>query len=125
AVEFAGSTIAALPVEGRLTICNLSVELGAKIGMIAPDDNTFEYLSTRPLTPKGAEWDMALAYWRSLPTDDDATFDREVDIDATTVAPQVTWGTSPQDVLPVDGRIPARASASDRDGRKAMAAALA
>src|SRR5262249_2999740 len=102
AVEFAGSTIKALPVEGRLTICNLPAELGAKIGMIGPDDNTFEYLSGRPLAPKDAEWDMALAYWRSLPTDDAATFDREVNIDTTAVAPQVTWGTSPQDVLPVD-----------------------
>jgi 3-isopropylmalate/(R)-2-methylmalate dehydratase large subunit len=124
AVEFSGSTIKALPVEGRLTICNLSVELGAKIGMIAPDDSTFEYLSGRPLAPKDAEWDMALAYWRTLPTDDGAAFDRELEIDATTVAPQVTWGTSPQDVVAVDGRIPDPASASDPDRRKAMAAAL-
>ena len=124
AVEFAGSAIRALPVEGRLTICNLAVELGAKIGMIAPDDVTFEYLAERPLGPKGAEWEQALDYWRSLPTDEEATFDREVAIDAAKVAPQVTWGTSPQDVVSVDGRVPDPTTAPNADRRTAMAQAL-
>jgi 3-isopropylmalate/(R)-2-methylmalate dehydratase large subunit len=124
AVEFAGSAIRALPIEGRLTICNLAVELGAKIGMIAPDDVTFEYLAERPLGPKGAEWEQALDYWRSLPTDGEATFDREVAIDAAKVAPQVTWGTSPQDVVSVDGRVPDPTTAPNADRRTAMAQAL-
>ena len=124
AVEFAGSAIRALPIEGRLTICNLAVELGAKIGMIAPDDVTFEYLAERPLGPKGAEWEQALDYWRSLPTDGEATFDCEVAIDAAKVAPQVTWGTSPQDVVSIDGRVPDPTTAPNADRRTAMAQAL-
>jgi 3-isopropylmalate/(R)-2-methylmalate dehydratase large subunit len=124
AVEYAGSTIRALPIEGRLTICNLSIELGAKFGMVAPDDVTFDYLAGRQFAPKGRDWDQALAYWRSLPSDPDAVFDREVEIDMAQVAPQVTWGTSPQDVVPVDGHIPDPATAADADRRKAMTAAL-
>jgi 3-isopropylmalate/(R)-2-methylmalate dehydratase large subunit len=92
--------------------------------MIAPDDVTFEYLAGRQFAPKGREWDHALGYWRSLPSDPDAVFDREVDIDMAQVAPQVTWGTSPQDVVPVDGHIPDPATAGDADRRKAMTAAL-
>ena len=124
AVEFAGSAIRAMPVEGRLTICNLSVELGAKIGMIAPDETTFEYLAGRVHAPQGPEWDMAVDYWKTLSTDAGAAFDREVEIDATKVAPQVTWGTSPQDVIAIDGRVPDPAMAPDPDRRKAIAAAL-
>lgn len=124
AVEFAGSTIRAMPVEGRLTICNLAVELGAKIGMIAPDKTTFEYVAGRPLAPRGPEWDLAVDYWKTLSTDADAAFDREVEIDAANVAPQVTWGTSPQDVIAIDGRVPDPATVTDPDRRKAIAAAL-
>jgi len=106
AVEYAGSAIRALPIEGRLTICNLSIELGAKMGMIAPDDTTFEYLAGRPFAPTGALWEQALAHWRGLPSDDDAVFDREVEIDCAEVEPQITWGTSPEMVVGVDGRVP-------------------
>jgi 3-isopropylmalate/(R)-2-methylmalate dehydratase large subunit len=106
AVEYAGSAIRAMSVEGRLTICNLSIEFGAKVGMIGPDDTAYEYLHGRRFAPKAAEWDAALAYWRSLPTDADASFDRELDIDVSTVAPQITWGTSPQHVIAVDEVVP-------------------
>jgi 3-isopropylmalate/(R)-2-methylmalate dehydratase large subunit len=124
ALEYAGPTIRALPIEGRLTICNLSIELGAKFGIIAPDDRTFDYLADRPLAPKGEQWRDALAYWRSLSSDPDASFDREVEIDAGGIAPQITWGTSPQDVLPIDGRVPEPDRAADPERRKALAAAL-
>ncbi len=106
AVEYAGSAVAAMSVEERLTVCNMSIELGARIGMIAPDDTVFEYLSGRPYAPKAREWDRALVAWRKLQSDDDARFDREVEIDAGDIAPQITWGTSPQDTVPVNARIP-------------------
>ena len=125
ALEYAGPVIRGLGVEGRLTICNLSIELGAKIGMIAPDDATFEYVSGRDLAPKGKLWDVAVSHWRKLPTDDDASFDREVAIDASQVHPQITWGTSPQDVIAVDEAIPQPAAEPDPDRRKAMESALA
>jgi len=124
AVEYAGPAIEALDMEGRLTICNLSIELGAKIGFIAPDDTTFGYLADRPFAPKGADWDAALAYWRGLPSDPDADFDREVSLNVDDLAPQITWGTSPQDVVAVDGRVPDPATAGDGERRAAMAAAL-
>lgn len=123
AIEYAGRAIREMPIEGRLTICNLSIEFGAKIGMIAPDDTTFEYLAGRRFAPTGATWERAVAEWRELPSDDDAAFDREVTIDATDVGPQITWGNSPQDVLPVDGRIPDPATAA-ADHRPAIEAAL-
>ncbi len=125
AVEYAGSAIRAMPIEGRLTICNLSIELGAKFGMVAPDDTTYDYLAGRPFAPKRSDWDAALAYWRTLPTDADATFDTDIAIDTSAVAPQVTWGTSPQDVVGIDGCIPDPASATSDERRKAMAGALA
>jgi len=124
AVEYAGSAVRALAVEGRLTLCNLSIELGAKIGMAAPDDTTFAYLAGRPFAPKGALWDEALAHWRRLPSDDDAVFDREVEIDANEIAPQITWGTSPEQVIAVDGRIPDPAAITDAGKRRAAEAAL-
>jgi len=124
AVEYAGSAIRALTVEGRLTLCNLSIELGAKIGMVAPDDTTFSYLAGRPFTPKGALWDEAVAHWRRLPSDDDAVFDREVEIDVGKIAPQITWGTSPEQVIAVDGRIPDPAAMADAGKRRAAEAAL-
>jgi 3-isopropylmalate/(R)-2-methylmalate dehydratase large subunit len=124
AVEYAGSAIRALEVEGRLTICNLSIELGAKIGMVAPDDTTIEFLANRPLAPKGALWDQAVHHWRTLPTDEGASFDQEVRIDVGKIAPQITWGTSPEHVVAVDQPIPDPASAPDANKRAAMEAAL-
>ena len=124
AVEYAGSAIRALDVEGRLTICNLSIELGAKCGMIAPDDTTFAHLAGRPYAPTGEAWDAAVADWRTLPSDPDAVFDREVAIDVGEIAPQITWGTSPEHVVGVDGRIPDPATAQDDDRRNALQAAL-
>lgn len=106
ALEYAGSAIRALSMEARLTICNMSIEAGARCGMIAPDDTTFQYLDGRPLAPRGADWERALARWRQLPGDEDARFDREVHLDGNALAPMVTWGTSPEDALPVDGVVP-------------------
>jgi 3-isopropylmalate/(R)-2-methylmalate dehydratase large subunit len=108
AAEYAGSAVRALGMEGRLTLCNLSVELGAKIGMVAPDETTFEWLRGRPFAPQGALFEQALAHWRTLPSDADAHFDREVALDCAALAPQITWGTSPEDVIGVDGAIPER-----------------
>ena len=124
AIEYAGSTIRQLGLEGRMTICNLSIELGAKIGMVAPDDTTFEYLAGRRFAPTGAAWDRAIVHWRTLASDDDATFDREVSIDAADVAPQITWGTSPEHVIAIDEAIPDPASADNPNRREAMGAAL-
>ncbi len=125
AVEYAGSAVRAMSVEQRLTVCNLSIELGAKMGMIAPDDTTYEYMAGRPYAPQGKVFDRALTHWRSLPSDVDARFDQEHTIDASRIAPQVTWGTSPQDVIAVDERIPDPARETDPQRRKAMETALA
>lgn len=124
AVEYAGDAIRRMPVEGRLTICNLSIELGAKMGFIAPDDITFAYLAGRPFAPKGAAWDRAVAAWRALRSDPGARFDREVVIDVDAIAPQITWGTSPEHVIAVDQRIPDPADVEDPVRRRAMEAAL-
>jgi 3-isopropylmalate/(R)-2-methylmalate dehydratase large subunit len=124
AVEYVGSTVRAMSVDERLTVCNLSIELGAKIGMIAPDDTTFQYLAGRPYAPQNAMFERAVAHWRSLPTDDGARFDLEHTIDTEMIAPQVTWGTSPQDVISVDGRIPDPAREPDPQRRNAMELAL-
>jgi 3-isopropylmalate/(R)-2-methylmalate dehydratase large subunit len=125
AVEYAGSAIRDMPIEGRLTICNLSVELGAKMGMVAPDEKTFAYLADAPCAPKGAMWLRALEAWQQLPSDPDAVFDREVVVDVARVAPQVTWGTSPEHVIAVDGRIPDPQAIADEARRGAVQAALA
>jgi len=124
AVEYAGGAIRALEVEGRLTICNLSIELGAKIGMIAPDDKTFAFLEGRPYAPTGALCDRAVADWRSLASDADAVFDREVTVDVSKIAPQITWGTSPEQVIPVTANVPDPSSVADPDKQKAMQMAL-
>ena len=124
AVEFAGSAIRSLPVEGRLTICNMAIEFSAKYGFVAPDEITFEYLRGRPFAPKGADWERAVAYWRSLATDADAVFDREVTIDCATIRPQVTWGASPQQVAAIDGTIPSPAAVADGAGRALVERAL-
>jgi len=124
AVEYAGSAIRDMPIEGRLTICNLSVELGAKMGLIAPDDKTFDYIRGRPYAPKGEMWARAVAAWRTLRSDSDAVFDREVTIDVGTIIPQITWGTSPEHVLGVDGRIPDPQDIADPARRGAIEIAL-
>jgi 3-isopropylmalate/(R)-2-methylmalate dehydratase large subunit len=105
-VEYRGSTIASLSMEGRMTICNMSIEWGAKAGMIAPDATTFDYLRGRPHAPEGADWDAAVAYWNTLRSDPDATFDAEVDLDASQLTPFVTWGTNPGQGVPLSGRVP-------------------
>lgn len=107
AVEYAGDAVSALSMEGRLTLCNLSIEGGARMGMIAPDTKTYEYIKGRPYAPKGAEWDAALADWQQLCSDDGCLFDREVEFDAAHIAPTVTWGTSPEEALPVTANVPA------------------
>jgi 3-isopropylmalate/(R)-2-methylmalate dehydratase large subunit len=123
-IEYAGSTIRAMGIEGRLTICNMSIEAGARAGMVAPDDTTFAYLHGRPYAPKGADWDAALAHWALLPSDADAQFDREVHLDAVEIAPMVTWGTSPEAAAPITARIPDPAGASDTARRDSMQRAL-
>ena len=119
-IEYAGSTVRAMSIEERLTVCNMSIEAGARAGMVAPDETTYAYLEGRPFAPKGAQWDKAIAYWRTLPSDADAVFDKEVALDATTLAPMVTWGNSPEDALPVDARVPDPAAESDPKRRDYM-----
>ena len=105
-IEYRGSAIEALSMEGRMTICNMSIEAGARAGMIAPDQTTFDYLRDRPHAPKGSQWDRAVAYWQSLHTDADAEFDAEVELDADALEPYVTWGTNPGQGVPLNGRVP-------------------
>jgi 3-isopropylmalate/(R)-2-methylmalate dehydratase large subunit len=124
-IEYAGSTIRDLTMEGRLTVCNMSIEAGARAGMIAPDDTTFEYLAGRPFSPAGQAWDEAVARWRSLPSDPEARFDREVTLNARAIEPMVTWGTSPEDVLPITGRVPDPGSVPGPERREALMRALA
>ena len=125
AVEWAGSAVRALPVEARLTLCNMSIEMGAKIGMIAPDDTAFEYLVGRPLAPQGELFDEAVRAWRRLPTDDDAAFDAEHSIDVSEVGPMITWGTLPEQVLPIaTGVVPDPIAEPDAERRRGMEAAL-
>ena len=112
-VEYRGSAIRALSMEGRMTVCNMTIEWGAKAGMVAPDDTTFSYLEGRPHAPRGLEWEVAVDYWRSLATDEGASFDGEIKIDATQLEPYVTWGTNPGQVVPITGRVPAPHSEPD------------
>jgi 3-isopropylmalate/(R)-2-methylmalate dehydratase large subunit len=115
-IEYAGDAIAALSMEQRMTLCNLTIEGGARAGLVAPDETTFAYLMGRPAAPKGGAWEMALGYWQSFFTDPDARFDAEVAIDVAAIVPTVTWGTSPEDVVPIDGRVP---DPADFDEQKA------
>jgi 3-isopropylmalate/(R)-2-methylmalate dehydratase large subunit len=124
AVEFAGPAIRALPIEGRLTVCNMAIEFQAKYGFIPPDELTIEYLNGREFAPKGAAWDAAVKHWRSLPTDPGAVFDNEVTIDCGEIRPHVTWGTSPQQVAPIDGRVPDPSEFADPGARKLVERAL-
>ena len=105
-IEFAGSSIRGLSMEGRMTVCNMAIEAGARAGMIAPDETTFAYLQDRPMTPKGEHWDKAVAYWRSLPSDEGARYDSEIAMAAEDIAPTVTWGTSPEDAIAINGVVP-------------------
>jgi 3-isopropylmalate/(R)-2-methylmalate dehydratase large subunit len=124
-IEYRGSTFDAMSIEGRLTVANMTIEAGARSGLFAPDETTFAYLKDRPMAPKGADWERALAWWRTLPTDEGATFDRSVRIHASEVAPSVTWGTSPEDVVPVTGSIPDPDSFADSARREAARSSLA
>ncbi|MBM3503703.1 MAG: 3-isopropylmalate dehydratase large subunit [Alphaproteobacteria bacterium] len=119
-IEYAGSTIRSLSIEERLTVCNMSIEAGARAGMIAPDDTTFAYIEGRPFAPKGADWKRSVDYWKTLPSDSGATFAREVALDAAALAPMVTWGTSPEDVAAVTDVVPDPARETDADRRAAM-----
>ena len=124
-IEFAGSTIRGLSMEGRMTVCNMAIEAGARAGLVAVDDKTIEYVRGRPLAPQGLEWDQAVAYWRTLHSDADAKFDAVIEIDATQIVPQVTWGTSPEMVLGIDGRVPDPDKEKDATKRGAIERALA
>jgi 3-isopropylmalate/(R)-2-methylmalate dehydratase large subunit len=124
AIEYAGPAIRAMSIEQRLTICNMSIEAAARCGMVAPDDTTFQYLHGRPFAPSEADWDNAVAYWRTLPSDADAIFDREVELDGNAIEPMVTWGTSPEDTLPISGFVPDPAAQSNAALREMVAAAL-
>jgi 3-isopropylmalate/(R)-2-methylmalate dehydratase large subunit len=123
-IEYAGSAIRGLSIEGRLTLCNMSIEAGARAGMVAPDDTTYAFLAGRPKAPQGKDWDAALAQWRALPSDPEARFDREVLLEAAELAPTVTWGTSPEDALPITGRVPDPAQCADPAKRAGIERAL-
>jgi len=116
-IEYAGEAIRSLSMEGRMTVCNMSIEGGARAGMVAPDQTTFDYVKGRPFAPKGEAYDRAVAWWKTLPSDAGAVFDREVKLDAHAIAPQVTWGTSPEDVLPITGVVPNPADYADEARR--------
>jgi 3-isopropylmalate/(R)-2-methylmalate dehydratase large subunit len=111
-------------MEGRMTICNMSIEAGARAGMVAPDETTFEYIKGRTYAPKGGMWEQAVQYWKSLPSDPGAEYDTEVVLNAREIAPQVSWGTSPQDVVPIDGRVPDPGEAADASRKRSMERAL-
>ncbi|WP_028640867.1 3-isopropylmalate dehydratase large subunit [Novosphingobium acidiphilum] len=124
-IEYTGAAIRALSIEGRLTVSNMAIEHGARAGLIAPDDTTVAYVKGRPYAPKGADWDKAVAWWRSLATDPGAVYDKVVVIDAAAIVPSVTWGTSPEDVVPITGVVPAPDSFADASKRDAAAKSLA
>jgi len=124
-IEYRGSAITGLSMEGRMTVCNMSIEGGARADMVAPDDTTFAYLERRPHAPKGPAWEEALAYWRSLPTDEGAAFDKEVALDAAGLVPHVTWGTNPAQVVAIDGAVPDPDGFTEAADREAASRALA
>jgi 3-isopropylmalate/(R)-2-methylmalate dehydratase large subunit len=124
-IEYAGEAIRALSMEGRMTVCNMTIEGGARAGLIAPDEKTFAFIKDRPKAPKGAAWDMAMKYWQTLKTDEGAKFDRVVKLDAAKLPPIVTWGTSPEDVVAVTGTVPDPAKVADENKRASMERALA
>jgi 3-isopropylmalate/(R)-2-methylmalate dehydratase large subunit len=124
AIEYAGEAIRALSMEGRMTVCNMSIEGGARAGMVAPDEKTYAYLSGRPKSPKGADWDAAVRYWETLRSDDGAGFDREVRLDAAALPPLVTWGTSPEQVVSIAGRVPEASAIADAAKRQSAERSL-
>ncbi len=124
AIEYVGPALRALSMEGRMTVCNMTIEGGARAGLIAPDQTTFDYLEGRPMAPKGEMWPRALEYWRTLPSDADAAYDKEITLNGRDIPPQVTWGTSPQDVVPIDGRVPDPSTEPDSKRRQAIESAL-
>ena len=119
-IEYAGSLISDLSVENRMTICNMTIEGGARAGLIQPDQKIFDYLKGRPMSPKNENWDKALEYWKTLKTDSDAKFDKEINLTAEDIVPMVTWGTSPQDVAPIDGKVPNPENESDIDRKNSI-----
>ncbi len=123
-IEYRGSVFENMSIEERLTVSNMSIEAGARAGLIAPDDKTFAYVKGRPMAPQGADWDQALAYWKTLQSDPDAVFEKSVQIDAADIAPTVTWGTSPEDVVPITGKVPAPESYADESKQIAAAKSL-
>ncbi len=123
-IEYAGEAVRDLSMEGRMTICNMSIEAGARAGLVAPDETTFAYLKGRPMAPKGTDWDKAVAYWKTLPSDASATYDKEITLEAKDIAPQVTWGTNPEAVLPITGVVPSPSSVADPAAKAAMERAL-
>lgn len=125
AIEFVGDAVTAMSMEARMTLCNMTIEAGARIGMVAPDETTYAYLKDLPLAPKGALWDQALTYWKTLPSDDGAVFDRDITFDVAELAPQVTWGTTPADCLQVTAKTPDPAGESDPEARKKIERSLA
>jgi 3-isopropylmalate/(R)-2-methylmalate dehydratase large subunit len=124
-VEYAGEAIRALSMEGRMTVCNMSIEGGARAGLIAPDETTFEYIKGRPKAPKGEAWDLAMRHWETLASDEGADFDEEVKLHAADLPPLVTWGTSPEDVITIDGRVPDPADIANPDKRRSVERSLA
>lgn len=124
-IEFTGEAVRGLSMEGRMTVCNMAIEAGARAGLIAPDDTTFDYLKGRPHAPKGAVWDAAVAYWRTLPSDDGAVYDTEVTLNAAELVPFVTWGTSPEDALPITAQVPDPKDIADPAKRAAVERSLA
>ena len=123
-IEYAGSAIRSLSMEGRMTICNMAIESGARAGMVAPDETTFAYIKGRPLAPKGDMWDKAVAYWKTLPSDEGAVYDTEVYLSMDEITPMITWGTSPEDVVPITGAVPTPDSAPSADKAEAMKRSL-
>jgi len=123
-IEYAGQAIRELTMEGRMTVCNMTIEGGARAGLVAPDETTFEYLMGRPMAPKGGAWEQAVAFWKTLPSDEGATYDKEVTLDVSEIVPQVTWGTSPEDVAPITGTVPDPDSFADEGKRDAARASL-
>ena len=123
-IEYSGEAIKKLSMEARMTVCNMSIEAGARAGMIAPDQVTFDYLADKPMSPKGNDWDLAMEWWKSLPSDDNAFYDKKVTIDASKIKPTVTWGTSPEDVVSIDGYIPDPSKINDDDIRQKIERSL-
>ena len=123
-IEYAGEAIRNLSMEGRMTVCNMTIEGGARAGLVAPDEKTFDYLMGRPMSPKGAAWEAAVAYWKTLPSDAGAFYDKEVELDVSEIVPQVTWGTSPEDVAPINGIVPTLESFASEAKRESAKMAL-